>query len=114
MLEVRPAARSWASTRPELAHAAYLYGQNPPNSFGAIGRVLRRDRQTISRAVCQNLPESVPGRTALPIYVSKALHIDSLDQFRRHFVLRQVIAHPRFSLRNLEREALKVPFTLSR
>jgi hypothetical protein len=81
MINVRPAARSWAFTRPELAHAAYLYNQNPPNSIRAIGRVLRRDQQTIFRHVCQNLPESVAGRTALPMYVSKALHIDHLDQF---------------------------------
>jgi hypothetical protein len=38
--------------------------------------------------------------------------MDPLDQFRRHFVLWQVLADPRISVRDLEREALRVPFPL--
>jgi hypothetical protein len=46
-------------TRPQLAYAAYLYDQNPPNGFRSIGGILHRDHHTIARALHQNLPESV-------------------------------------------------------
>jgi hypothetical protein len=92
----------------DASRAAYLYVKTDKPSFRGIGRVIGRDYKLVARKLKQHLPDAFP----VVHYLDLAANVPRSDeerarervyaQFRRHWIIWQLITYPRLSVRSLE------------